>query len=80
MWATATRLALVLTPILEINAVAQVPMFIPIIVGTAIPIEILPVNDKACKIPTAAAELWIIPVKIVPTATPKSGLVNAKKK
>ena len=54
---TVTRFALRLTPILEISAVAQVPMFCPMMIGMAIPQVIWPVMARACSIPTDAAEL-----------------------
>ena len=38
---------------------------------------IVPVNASACKIPTEAAELWIIPVTSAPINTPISGFLNA---
>ena len=37
MWITATRLALRLTPMEEIRAVTQVPMFCPMMMGMAMP-------------------------------------------
>ena len=37
MWTTATRRALRLTPMLESRAVTQVPIFWPIMMGSAIP-------------------------------------------
>ncbi len=77
MWTAVTRFALVPTPILESKAVAQVPIFCPIIIGIAIPKVTPPVIDNACKIPTEAAELWMIPVKTVPIKTPKIGFENA---
>ena len=43
----ATRLAFLLTPILESNAVAHVPIFYPIIIGMAIPYVIPPAIDNA---------------------------------
>ena len=47
MWITDTRFAFLFTPILEIIAVTQVPMFCPIITGRAIPKVILPVRESA---------------------------------
>ena len=36
-----------------------------------------PVRERACKIPTEAAEDWMTPVNSAPTATPRKGLVKA---
>ena len=36
-----------------------------------------PVSARACKIPTDAAEDWMMPVNTVPTSTPSSGFWKA---
>ena len=65
-----------LAPIQERRAVAQVPIFCPIIMGIAAPKEIAPVEESACKIPTEAEEDWIMAVSTAPATTPRMGLVN----
>ena len=55
----------------------QVPMFWPMMMGRAIPYVMPPVMDRACKIPTEAAEECSTAVSTAPTATPTKGLVNA---
>jgi hypothetical protein len=42
---------------LESNAVMQVPMFMPIIIGMADPIVSAPVEERDCKTPIEAEEL-----------------------
>ncbi len=44
---TATRLAFLFTPMLEIRAVMQVPIFMPIIIGMAEEYVTVPVSDRA---------------------------------
>ena len=75
-WATATFLALEFTPILEIIAVIQIPIFCPIMIGKAAPQEISTFKAKAWSIPTDADELWIIAVSSAPIKIPKNGLLN----
>ena len=58
-------------------AVIHVPIFAPMMIGIATPYVIWPVMDNDCKIPIAAAELWITPVTTVPARTPRKGLWNA---
>lgn len=48
---------ILLTPMLEISAVTQVPIFCPMMMGIAIPYVMLPVRESACRIPTEAEEL-----------------------
>ena len=77
MCTMATRRAFLVVPMLESRAVAQVPMLSPITSGIAMPYVMQPVRESACKMPTLAALLCIIPVKTRPTSTPKNGLLNA---
>ena len=51
------RFAFLFAPMQEIRAVAQVPMFCPIIIGIAEAKDIAPVTVRACRIPTEADEL-----------------------
>ena len=57
IWITETFRAFLFTPMLEISAVTQVPIFWPIMMGIAVPYVTLPVRESACKIPTEAEEL-----------------------
>ncbi|MPN08668.1 hypothetical protein SDC9_155953 [bioreactor metagenome] len=72
----AARLAFFVAPTQEISAVAQVPMFCPIIMGIALPYVTLPVTVSACKIPTEAEDDWIIAVSTAPAMTPSTGFEN----
>ena len=65
-----------LTPILERIAVAQVPIFCPMMMGIAIPYVMPPVIERACSMPTEAAELWMIAVMTRPVRTPRMGFLN----
>ena len=65
-----------LVPMLEMSAVTQVPMLRPITTGIAMPYVIMPVRDSACNMPMLAALLWIMPVNIMPTSTPSTGLLK----
>jgi len=77
MCITATLLAFLFTPILEISAVAQVPIFCPMTIGMAIPHVMPPVSDRACSMPMDAAELWMMAVTPRPVRMPSSGLLKA---
>ena len=46
-------------------------------IGIAILYEIVPVSDRACKIPTDAADDCITPVNTAPSRTLRSGFLNA---
>ena len=65
-----------MVPTEEIKAVTQVPMFWPMMMGTAAPKVMAPVEHSACKIPTEADEDWIMAVSTAPATTPKMGLEN----
>jgi hypothetical protein len=54
---TEARLAFLFAPIDAISVVIQVPIFCPIIIGTALPKVIAPVAVKDCNIPIDADEL-----------------------
>ena len=58
-------------------AVIHVPILAPITSGIAMPYVSLPVIEIDCRIPIAAAELWMIPVTIAPEKTPKRGFLKA---
>ena len=45
-------------------------------IGIAVPFEMLPVKVSACKIPTEADEDWTIAVMTVPASTPRIGCSN----
>ena len=76
-WMTVTLLASLLTPIDERMAVMQVPMLAPITSGIAMPYVSCPVIEIDCRIPIAAAELWMMPVTMAPEKTPRSGFLKA---
>ena len=75
-WISAARFALREAPIPEIMAVTQVPIFCPMIMGTAAPKLTAPVMHSACKIPTDAEEDWITAVRMSPASTPNTGFWN----
>ena len=75
-WTKAARLAFFFAPIAEINAVIQVPIFCPMMIGSAVPKVTLPVAQSACKIPTDAEEDWITAVRTAPAIIPSTGLEN----
>ena len=58
-------------------AVMHVPILAPITSGMAMPYVSWPVMEIDCRIPMAAAELWMMPVTIAPEKTPKSGFLKA---
>ena len=64
---------------LERIAVAHVPIFCPMMIGTAMPKVIFPDSESACSIPTEAAELWIMAVTTRPINMPNTGLRNTVK-
>ena len=66
-------------PILEISDVTQVPIFCPMMMGIAIPKVMLPVMERDCRMPTDAAELWMIPVTMAPRRIPAKGFWNMTK-
>ncbi len=72
-------MALLEAPTLASMAVTQVPMFWPMMMGTAAAQVMAPVEERACKIPTEAEEDWITAVTPAPTSTPKMGFVMAWK-
>ena len=55
-WTTAVLLPFLFALIEDIIAVTQVPMFYPRTIGIAVPKEIAPVTDNACKIPIDAED------------------------
>ena len=63
-------------PILESNAVTQVPIFCPMIIGIAALYPTAPVIHSACRIPTDAEEDWISAVSKSPASIPSMGLEN----
>ncbi len=71
------RRAFLLAPTAESSAVTQVPMFCPMMMGTALRSVMAPVADSACKMPTEAEELWIIAVSTAPASTPSTGFLKA---
>ncbi len=77
---TATLRAFLLTPILDKRAVTHVPIFCPMMIGSAVPYVTVPVKVSACRIPTEADELCMIPVTTAPANTPSKGLVNKTRK
>ena len=71
-------MAFLLAPAEEIRAVTVVPMFWPMMMGTAALKVTAPVEDKACRMPTAAEEDCRIAVSTAPATTPNRGLVKAR--
>ena len=76
-WITVTLLASLLTPMDERIAVMHVPMLAPITSGIAMPYVSWPVIEILCRIPIAAAELWMMPVTTAPETTPRRGFLKA---
>ncbi len=52
------------------------PTAMPRMIGYAAENDTAPVMLSACRMPTAAADDWMIAVKTTPTSTPSSGLEN----
>ena len=75
-WIIDALFAFLLAPTEDINAVTQVPIFCPMMIGSAVENWILPVAQSACKIPTDADELWIAAVNTVPASSPRIGFEN----
>ena len=70
---TETFFASFVTPMEEMSAVAQVPMFAPRTSGIATLKLICPVAARVCTIPMVAAEDWITPVNTVEASTATRG-------
>ena len=75
-WMMVVRLALGRVPMDASTAVIQVPMFCPNRMNTALDRGIIPVEARACRIPTEAEEDWIRAVKMAPMAIPISGFLK----
>ena len=75
-WTMAARLAFFVVPKEERSAVAQVPIFCPMMIGMAAPYETCPVEASACRIPTEAELDWITAVSTAPTIIPRTGFLN----
>ena len=75
-WTKAVRRAFLLAPAAEMTAVVVVPMFWPMMIGTAAEKLTAPVADSTCKTPTAAEEDCSSAVSTAPATTPNSGLEN----
>ncbi len=56
-WIMEARRAFLLAPMDEISAVTQVPIFCPMMMGTAVAKFTAPVAQSACRMPTEAEEL-----------------------
>ena len=70
-------LAVRFAPSEERIAAEQAPTLKPNTTNTAWSREVItPAEASAIKIPTEADELWIIPVKIIPTNSPSSGKLS----
>ena len=75
-WTIAARFAFLLAPMAERIAVIQVPIFCPMIIGSAALNGTIPVRHRAWRIPTDAEDDWMIAVSTAPATTPRIGLEN----
>ena len=66
----AARLALSPLPTDASSTVTQVPIFCPIMMGTAVEKGTMPVEASACSIPTEAEDDWMSAVTSAPASIP----------